>query len=580
MAFDGIVIRNITKDLKDTLSGARIAKIAQPEKDALLLQLKPLNAPSTRLYISSSPSLPLIYFVKENKKSPLNAPNFCMLLRKHIAGGRIVDISQPDLERVIRIKIEHLNELGDLCTKNLIIEIMGKHSNIIFTDESDKIIDSIKHISSQVSSVREVLPGRNYFIPAQGEKGSIFNLDYNDFKLRIINKPLTVCKAIYMGYTGISPLIASECAYRANIDANAPTASLSDIETEHLYKQFTLLCEDIISCDFSPQIVYDENKPVEFSSINLTQYEDYNISKFDSISDVLENYYSEKDIYTRMRQKSSDLRKITTTLLERNVKKLTLQMHQLKDTEKRDKYRLYGELINTYGYGLKEDAKSLSAIDFNTGEEVTIPLKEDLTPSQNAQRYFDKYSKMKRTNEALTKLTKETQDEISHLESILSSLDIATSNEDLSMIKEELVDCGYIKKHGSKNAKTPKSKPLHYVTSEGYDLYVGKNNYQNDYLTFKFASAKDWFFHAKKIPGSHVILKSSNAPLSDKAFEDAAALAAYYSKGRESSKIDIDYVQKKEVKKPGGAKPGFVVYYTNYSMTVAPDISSLTLVKE
>ncbi|MCR5665813.1 MAG: NFACT family protein [Eubacterium sp.] len=580
MALDGIVVSNLTKDLKDKLTGARISKIAQPEKDALLLTFKSKTDGTQRLYLSASPSLPLVYFVQENKPSPMTAPNFCMLLRKHIANGRIISISQPDLERIIIFEIEHLNELGDLCHKKLIVELMGKHSNLIFTDENDMIIDSIKHVSALVSSVREVLPGREYFVPHMQEKGSIYHLSYEDFNQRVLAKAMPLFKAIYNAYTGISPLIANELCYRASLDADASTSSLSDIEKKHLFHQFELLCEDVIDGVFMPNIVYDHQIPLEFSSLQLTQYEDLTNVSYESISQALENFYSSRDLHTRMRQKSSDLRKIVTTALERNKKKLQLQNRQMKDTEKREKFKVYGELINTYGYHLEEGAKKLICNNYYTNEEVTIRLDETLSPQENAQRYFEKYNKQKRTFEALTLLLKETQDEIDHLESILTSLDLATSEEDLAMIRDELYDSNYIHKKARSKQKSRKSKPLHYQTSDGYDVYVGKNNYQNDELTFHFANGGDWWFHAKGMPGSHVILRCPNGEEpSDTAYEEAAALAAYYSNGRDSQKVDIDYVIKKEVKKPNGSKPGFVVYYTNYSMTIAPNIQKLTLIK-
>ena len=248
----------------------------------------------------------------------------------------------------------------------------------------------------------------------------------------------------------------------------------------------------------------------------------------------------------------------------------------MEDTKKRDTYKVYGELLNTYGYSAAPGAKTLEAVNYYTGEPVTIPLDDTLTAQENAQRYFDKYGKMKRTYEALSELTVQVKEEIEHLESILSALDIAMQEEDLVQIREELIDSGYIRrKGGAKKAKIT-SKPFHYMSSDGFHLYVGKNNFQNDELTFKFATGGDWWFHAKQMPGSHVILKTEGKEVPDRAFEEAARLAAYYSRGREQDKVEIDYIQKKHVKKPAGAKPGFVVYYTNYSMAIDSDISALT----
>ena len=293
------------------------------------------------------------------------------------------------------------------------------------------------------------------------------------------------------------------------------------------------------------------------------------------MSALLEHFYAEKNTLTRIRQKSSDLRRIVQTALERDIKKYDLQLAQMKDTEKREKYRIYGELLNTYGYSAKPGDKSLTAVNYYTNEPVTIPLDPTLSATENAKKYFDKYGKLKRTYEALSELTTQVKEEIDHLETISTALDIALKEEDLVEIKEELTQSGYIRrKGGTKKAKIT-SKPFHYLSSDGFHIYVGKNNFQNDELTFKFATGNDWWFHAKKMAGSHVVVKSKDGELPDHIFEIAGQLAAYYSKGRTAPKVEIDYIQKKQVKKPAGAKPGFVVYYTNYSLMAEPSLKGV-----
>ena len=584
MAFDGITIANITKELQETLLGGRIYKIAQPENDALLLTIKN-NGGQYRLLLSADASLPLVYLTEKNRQSPMTAPGFCMLLRKHLQNARITSISQPGLERIIHIDLEHLNEMGDLCQKKLIVEIMGKHSNIIFCDDKEQIIDSIKHVSAMVSSVREVLPGRTYFIPQTQDKQNPLSLadhadpSYVNFKTQMQEKPMPLYKALYTTYTGLSPVIAQEICYRAGVDADLPAKALADTDEASLkavFSAFTDMMAQVAAGTFSPVIIYDGKTPIEFAALPLTLYGDKESRTSLSISSVLERYYAERETVTRIRQKSTDLRRIVQTALERNVKKYDLQLRQMEDTKKRDTYKIYGELLNTYGYSAAPGAKTLEAVNYYTNEPVTIPLDDTLTPQENAQRYFDKYGKMKRTYEALSELTIQVKEEIEHLESILSALDIAMQEEDLVQIREELIESGYIRrKGGSKKAKIT-SKPFHYVSSDGFHLYVGKNNFQNDELTFKFATGGDWWFHAKQMPGSHVILKTEGKEVPDRAFEEAARLAAYYSRGREQDKVEIDYIQKKHVKKPAGAKPGFVVYYTNYSMAIDSDISGLT----
>lgn len=579
MALDGIVISNITAELNERLSGARISKIAQPEADELLLTLKTPQG-QQRLLLSASASLPLIYLTSANKPSPVTAPAFCMLLRKHLGGGKILRVWQPGLERIIHFEIEHLNEMGDLCRKDLILELMGKHSNLIFCDDQNVIIDSIKRVSAQTSSIREVLPGRTYFIAQTQEKWDPLHTDEAEFRQAVFTRPMPLAKAVYTSYTGISPVIAEELCHRASLESAQSANTIPELAQVHLYHLFALLIEDIRQKRFSPLIVSDAHgDPVEFSSFPLTLYDDLTTTSYDTISEVLEQYFAMKNTVTRIRQKSSDLRHIASTALDRCRKKYELQARQLKDTEKRDKYKIYGELLQAYGYGIEPGCEKYEALNYYTNETVTIPLDKTLSAQENAQRYFSKYNKLKRTFEALSEHIRETQAEIAQLESILTFMDLALSEEDLVQVREELTDAGYIRrKHTGKRVKIT-SRPYHYRSSDGYDIYVGKNNYQNDELTFKLASGSDWWFHSKGAPGSHVIVKARGEELPDRTFEEAARLAAYYSSNRKAEKVEIDYVEKKHVKKPNGAKPGFVVYYTNYSMMIDSDISQIPLVE-
>ena len=572
MAFDGLTLANLTSELNRELTGARLYKIAQPEPDELLLTFKNSEG-QTRLLISADASLPLIYLTSENKPSPMTAPGFCMLLRKHLQTGRVISVTQPGLERILRMEIEHLDEMGDLCHKTLVIEIMGKHSNVIFVDENGTILDSIKHVSAAVSSVREVLPGKPYFVAQTQDKLDLFTMEQEGFRKAISSKPQPAYKALYCTVTGISPVLAQELCYRAGIDGDRPTAALSAEDHASLWHVMQNLKSTINNGAFSPCVAYENGRPAEYASISLTSYSD--VRTYPNVSSLLESYYAEKNAISRIHQKSADLRRVVQTILERDLKKYDLQLQQIKDTEKRETYRIYGELLNTYGYGAAPGAKYLDATNYYTGENVRIPLDPTLSARENAQKYFDRYGKLKRTNEALTELTVEVKAEIDHLESIATSLEIAQKEEDLAEIKEELITSGYVHRKGPAKKVKITSKPFHYVTSDGFDVYVGKNNYQNDQLTFQFATGNDWWFHAKKIPGSHVIVKTEGRELPDRSFEEAARLAAYYSKGREQDKVEVDYVQKKHVKKPSGAKPGFVVYYTNFSMAVSSDVSGL-----
>ena len=547
MAFDGIVIANLAHDIKSRLEGGKINKIAQPEKDELL------------------------FTIKNNRETY----RFCMLLRKHIGTGRIVKVSQPGLERILEFEIEHLDELGDLQKKRLIVELMGKHSNIIFCKEDGTILDSIKHISAQVSSVREVLPGRMYFIPHTVDKADPLAVTEEEFQTLLRSAPMPVQKALYQKLTGISPLIGTELCHLASLEGEKPASELSENELTHLYRMFSLMMEDVKEGRFFPNIIYENGAPAEFASVPLTCFEGagYESRPSSSISSLLETYYAEKSVITRIRQKSVDLRRIVQTALERNYKKYDLQLKQLKDTEKRDRYRVYGELLNAYGYELSGGEKELLCLDYYSGKEVKIPLDPQLSAQENSQKYYARYNKLKRTCEALETLTAETKQEIDHLESISAALDIAVREEDLVQIKEELMEFGFIKKRpfGSKKPKIT-SRPYHYRSTDGFDIYVGKNNYQNEEVTFKIANGNDWWFHAKGIPGSHVVVRTEGKELPDRVFEEAGSLAAWYSKGRSNEKVEIDYIQRKHVKKAAGGAPGFVIYHTNYSLMAAPKL--------
>ena len=575
MAFDGVTIACVISELKKELIGGRLYKIAQPENDELLLTIKQPTG-QKRLLLSASASLPLIYLTESNKPSPMTAPNFCMLLRKHLQNGRIVNISQPGLERIVHIDIEHLDEMGDLRHKTLVMELMGKHSNLIFCNDDNTIIDSIKRVSAAVSSVREVLPGKPYFIAHTQDKLDALTCDETTFRETLAAKPQSVFKAIYGSFTGISPVLAQELCHEAGIDGERPTAALTAENHHALYEVFSKMVTSIKEETFSPCIAYTGTRPVEYAAVPLTMYSTGadHLESYTSMSALLEHFYAEKNTLTRIRQKSSDLRRIVQTALERDIKKYDLQLAQMKDTEKREKYRIYGELLNTYGYGLSGGEKSFKCLNYYDNAEITIPLDPTMTAQENAKRYFDKYNKQKRTYEAVTEQLAQTKAEIDHLESISTSMDIARLEEDLVQIKEELTEYGYIKRHytGGKKVKIT-SRPFHYLSSDGFHIYVGKNNYQNEELDFKFANGGDWWFHAKGIPGSHVIVKTEGKELPDRVFEEAGALAAYYSKGRGNEKVEVDYIQRKNLKKVPGAAPGFVVYHTNYSLMAVPGIT-------
>lgn len=574
MAFDGITISNIIHELNNTITGGRIYKISQPETDEILLTVK-TSLGQYRLVLSANASLPLAYLTEENKPAPATAPNFCMLLRKHLGNGRIIAITQPGFERIIDIEVEHLNELGDLCRKHIIAEFMGKHSNIILCDDNSTILDSIKHISAQTSSVREVLPGRPYFIPNTANKLNPLEADKAHFYDTVCTKPVPVTKALLSSYTGISTCLAEEIAFRAGIDGSHPANCLEEAQKSAIFNVFSDIFECIRKGQFEPEMITENDIPVEFASVRLNMYDNDNHIPYNSVSRLIIDYYRQKEIATRIHQKSVDIRRIVTTHLERAYKKLDIQEKQIKDTDKKDKYRIYGELLTTYAYSIPDGSREYEALNYYDNTTIIIPLDPSLSPIENANKYFARYNKLKRTYEAGIRLIQEITEEISYLESIINAIEISITEADLANIKEELIETGYVRRTVKGKSKKTANKPLHYISSDGFDIYVGKNNIQNDELTFKTGNGSDWWFHAKQMPGSHVLLKTEGKDVPDRTFEEAASLAAYYSKGRSQDKVEVDYVLKKEVKKPAGAKPGFVVYYTNYSMVADTDIHGI-----
>lgn len=600
MAFDGFTTRALQTELADKLTGARIYRIVQPEPDELLLTLRPeasRGGGQVRLLLSADATLPLVYITGENKPAPNTAPTFCMLLRKYLQNGKITAITQPGLERILRFEVEHLNEMGDLCHHVLVIELMGKHSNIILLDtvesgENEVILDSIKHISQMVSSVREVLPGRPYFVPQTQGKVNPFEENRDHFETLLASESMPVSRFLLSHYNGFSTVMSEETVFRARLSQDRSASELAQEEKAALWNTFQTLLEQTGKGEFQPSVYYhlgaadafSGGEPVEFAALPLTMYKDLPVKQYDSISELIESYYREKNAVTRIRQKSADLRRVVQTILERDLHKYDLQSRQMKDTQKRDKYRVYGELLNAYGYTIPAGASSAELDNYYTGEKLVVPLDPSKTPLENAKRYFDRYTKLKRTKEALETLMQEVKAEIDQLEGIREALNIARTEGDLAQIRAEMEDSGFVRRRTDKKSarkrpsRIPESEPLHYRSSDGYDIYVGKNNLQNDELSFHVARPSDIWFHANDIPGSHVILKTEGKPfeeIPDRAFEEAARLAAYYSKGREAGRVEIDYLERRNLKKPAGARPGFVIYHTNYSILAEADKSGL-----
>ncbi len=584
MALDGIAAANIKDELKSKLLNGRIDKVYQPENDEIILSIRSLKK-AYKLLITANASNPRIHLTEKNKLNPMQPPLFCMVLRKHLASGKIIDITQPNFERILNIHIESINELGDYSIKRLIIEIMGKHSNIILVDENGIILDAVKHISHEKSSVREVLPGKEYRFPPS-EKYDTLLLDEENFNFTV-NKSSSkkLQNLIYESYNGISPSFASEICFRAGLDSSDNVDVISDNRLKMLYNEFKNIVEKIKTGNFSPEIIYSEkNKIIDFSSMEMSQYSGLKKQKFSSISELLEFFYTERDLQYRMNQKSQDLKKIIANNIERCIKKKNIQIKTMKEISGRDRLKLYGELITANIYSVPKGTDSYTTQNFYDKDlkDITIPLDPELTPSENAQKFFKQYNKEKRTFSALQTQIKQNDEELEYLEGLLTSVQVSTDEQNIKEIRQELYEQGFIKKlnHPKGKIKPVKSKPLHYISSDGFNIYVGKNNRQNDELTLKFAKNTDIWLHTKKIPGSHVIISAEGKEIPDNTLNEAALLAAFYSKGKNSALVPVDYTPKKFVKKPSGAKPGMVIYETNKTAYITPTEEAVQKIKK
>ena len=577
MALDGLVIHSIVDELHKKLLGGKIDKVYQPENDEVVLHIRN-NKENFKLVLSCSASNPRVYLASDYKKeNPINAPMFCMLFRKYIQGGNIVNVSQVDFERIIKISVESFDELKEKTTKDIIIEIMGRHSNIILTHSSNnKIIDSAKRIPPSVSRVRQILPGQTYVLPPKQDKlNPITDISLNSFvdTLSSFNGP--IFKAIYSKFLGISTVIAKEICFRANIDENLLVSEISSDDISKIYREFHNLFKYIKDNIYNPCMVIDTSidKVLDFSCINLSLFSNLSIINDDSISKILENYYATKDIKDRIHQRSSDLRKSISIKLDRLYNKLNKQEKELIESENADIYKIKGELITSYIYMIEKGMESVEVANFYDPEykNIKISLNTNFTPSENAQKYFKKYNKLKTAKKEITSQMEITKEEIDYLENIMLSIENCENLAELMDIREELGKVGYLRsKNNSKKETKLTTKPHEFVSSNGFKILVGKNNKQNDHLTLKVASNEDIWMHTKNIPGSHVIIKTEGKEVPDETIFEGAMLAAFFSKSKMSSQVPVDYTKKKNVKKPNGAKPGMVIYDTNNTVYVTP----------
>ncbi|MDF2504026.1 MULTISPECIES: NFACT RNA binding domain-containing protein [Clostridium] len=569
MALDGIYIYSILCELKDKFIGSRISKINQPEKDELNFLIRGVDNKNYRLLISASSSYPKIHITKNNKTNPLTPPMFCMVLRKYLLNGRIVDIRQVSTDRIIIFDFESVDDLGFNSIYSLVVEIMGRHSNITLIRQRDNIImDSIKHITPEINRFRSLYPGIKYVYPPKSERLNPFDFNKSDFTNYLTSNAIDIDEKMFSKiFTGVSKPLSKEVFFRLS-----KNIKMDNINSNDIYEYIANLFNDIKNYKFSYN-AYSENGIIkDFSCIDLTNLSTMDKIEYNSSSELLENFYFEKDRADRLNNHSVDLQRIVNTNLDRCLKKDQILSQKLLECETKDKYRLYGELLTSNIYSIKKGEKNVTLQNYYSEnlENITITLNENKTPSENIQKYFKKYNKLK-TTEKMAKIQLEANSkEMEYLQSVFTNIKNCEDYNEIEEIKKELIETGYIKfnnKNKKKSSKT--SKPYHFTSSDGIDIYVGKNNFQNDYLTLKFADKRDIWMHTKNIPGSHVIVKKLG-PVPDKTLEEAAGLAAYYSKAKHSNNVAVDYTEVKNVKKPSGAKPGMVIYLTNKTINIMP----------
>jgi predicted ribosome quality control (RQC) complex YloA/Tae2 family protein len=588
MPFDGVVVKSVVEELSALLIGGRIEKIFQPETDEIILNIRVKNQ-SLRLVLSANPSCPRIHVTDTQKENPINPPVFCMLLRKHLSGGKVIDVEFHDFERMISLHVESLTELGDLSIKRLIVEIMGRHSNIILLNSEGKIIDAIKHVDNNISSLREIMPAKLYTTPPSQYKISPFSFNTDDFFNQAIDNPeiknISIEKILLNNIKGFSPLLCREICWRSEIDSKTPLAEIKKDGLDRLKNVLKDTIQCIAASNYNPCIVFEDKtqqQPVDFHCLKISQY--VNVRHIPSINQVLDTFYLSRDNAERLKQKKSNLFSILHNNIQRCNKKLALQQEKLREVSDREKLKLYGELITANIHSIPLNVKSVSLLNYysENNEYVEIPLNPNLLPQENAQKYFKRYAKAKNAFKFTSIQLQETIKELKYLESVQHLLESCATLQEIEEIREELVEQGYInrkKKNSRKKQQAKPLKPLHFVSSDGFDIFVGRNNRQNDYLTLKMASSNDIWLHTKNIPGSHVIIKTNKKSVPASALEEAAIIAAFHSKARMSSKVPVDYTTVNNIKKLPRSKPGMVIYENFKTITVTPNAAQVDKLK-
>lgn len=560
MSFDGIFTKAVVDEIYPLLLNGKINKINQPDKNEINLQI--YNKENYKLLLSCANNLSRIHLSEKSKKNPITAYNFCMLLRKHLVGGTIKNIYQHKMDRVVCFEIENLNELKELSKKLLIIEIMGKHSNIILVDkESNKIIDAIKHIDSRQSSIREVFPNKDYFF-VKDKKENILDENYKlPSEILKNSEPISMKKFFYSNYLGFSPIISYELLNNSNVDMDVNSANLNDEDIKRIDENFVKIVENIKDKNYYPIFIKDEmNNNKDFYCFDLNLYEKK--ESVDSLSKLVESFYHNNSLRDRINQKASGFKKILNTKLNRLTNKYLAMNDELLNNKSKEDLKIFADLLSINIYKIEKGMKKISVENiYDNMKEIEISLDERKSPRENIEAYYKKYKKLKTADEIIKTELPKIEEEMKYIKQILETIEIITELNELSEIEEELISLGYVRKSKKNKQKLEKSKPYVFETDSGALIYVGKNNLQNENLTLKFANKNDIFFHAQDVPGSHVILRGAN--LTEDDYKIAGFLAGYYSYFKNEGYANVDYTEKKHIRKAKGTGLG-MVYYDNY----------------
>ena len=577
MAFDGIITRHIVLELRDQLIGGRIRKIFQPENDELRLIVN-VGKENYNLLLSANANNPRAYLTQEPKSNPGTPPAFCMVLRKYILNGIILDIVQYLSDRLIEIQIGCKNDFGDSVTRCLILEIMGRNANLILTDSPATtggpavIMDSLKKVGSSSSRYRQILPGRNYIFPPENDRVNCFTLTPDQLIPFLKNNSrLPLEKTFVQKMLGISPAVAREICYRAGVGGEATPLELTTKQLGWLRDSFAEIQHEIVTGPMPAHYGFHRDI-VEFSTLGLHHLTDTEVTRFDSVSEMLEDYYYQKDKKIRFNAKAAGLKQKLSTLYKKSAKKLQNLKRDMQKSRADEESKLYGDLITANIWQLERGMTEAELVNYMDPEmrTITVPLKVNETPAQNAQRYYKKYNKAKRAQVILEEQIALCEEQTYYLDSLLNALEQCTEPEELDEIRHEVNQSEFANKSDKKNKKPMPSKPLHYRSSEGFDIYVGKNNYQNDYISTRLGTDEDCWLHVKDIPGSHVLIVADGKFITEATVLEGGMLAAWHSKARGSQNVPVDYVEFKHVHKPNKAKPGMVIFTGQNTMYVTP----------